>query len=107
MNASIQQSNSMAFVVDLDLYTDGDPELRSELIVMMIDNIRELQQTLLKNDFDIFRKVSHKVKPTIIMLNNKELTDTIEAIAQTNNKEKITQFNSLCKGVIKGLEDTK
>lgn len=105
MNASIH--NHKVFVVDLDLYTDGDPDLRTELISLMIDNIHELQQSLQKNDFDLFRKVSHKVKPTIIMLNDKDLNDIIEEIGQTNSKEKINQFNAMCKELVKVLAETK
>ena len=105
MNSSFQPNNTRVIELDLELYTDGDPELRRELIEMMIENVRELQQSL-KGGIDIFRKTSHKVKPTISMLNDKDLIESIEEITlmpQCDHK-KISSFQRLCNDIIKILE---
>jgi hypothetical protein len=107
MNTSFQPNSTRVFELDLDLYTDGDPELKRELIVMMIDNIRELQQSI-KVDIESFKKTSHKIKPTISMVNDKELSDAIEdmkLMQQHDNKtEKISSFQRLCNEIVKLLE---
>jgi hypothetical protein len=110
MNSSIQQNSNRVIELDLELYTDGDPDLKRELIILMIDNIRELQQSLQTNinDIDVFKKISHKVKPTISMLNDKELTDAIEDIKTIDDQEKknerVNSFQRLCNDIIQILE---
>jgi|SRR5436853_319189 hypothetical protein len=107
MNTSIQSNNTRVIELDLELYTDGDPELKRELIVLMIDNVRELQRSL-KESIDLFKKISHKVKPTIAMLNDKDLTEAIEEIklmTQCDSKaEKVNSFQLLCNDIVKILE---
>jgi hypothetical protein len=96
--------------IDFDLYTDGDPEFKSELIVLMLDNIKELQQSLNNakenNDAEIFRKTCHKIKPTLSMIDDAEFNDIIEVLkCQINNQNCITVFNSLSNMVLKTLEE--
>jgi hypothetical protein len=106
MNTSFQ-NNTKVIELDLDLYTDGDPDLKRELIVLMIDNIKELQQSL-EGGIDIFRKISHKVKPTISMVNDTELTNAIEDIKlmqqPDSRDERISSFKRLCNDIVKILE---
>ncbi len=99
--------------VDFDLHTDGDEEFKNELIVLMIDNVKELHESLNKsvkvNNMDAFKEACHKVKPTISILNDKDLVDTIELlknpIEDAKKADAIVLFNSLCEYLIKGLEE--
>ena len=97
--------------IDFDLHTDGDQEFKRELIVLMIDNIRELQESFTKskdaNQPGLFRETSHKVKPTISILNDHELMETIEALknkGEGDNEETIRLFYALCDNLIKNLQ---
>ena len=114
MNISIQKSvNRKPLSVDFDLHTDGDLEFKAELVILMIENMRELQESWSKankqNNLEIFRESCHKVKPTISILDDKELIDAIEQLKhQTDENEKkntIAMFNRLCEDLIKGLEE--
>jgi hypothetical protein len=113
MNTAIQNSNNRKpLSVDFDLHTDGDQEFKSELISLMIDNVRELQDSLVQaykmNKPELFREASHKVKPTISILNDQELMDTIESLKLHVHDHKepiISLFNMLCENIIKALEE--
>jgi HPt (histidine-containing phosphotransfer) domain-containing protein len=102
--------------IDLDLYTEGDPDFKKELVKLIIKNVREFQQSLSdavsKNAPDIFLKAAHKIKVSIAMLNDKEFTETAREMERimivdnnvSNFTEKQSNFNSLCEGIILGLE---
>jgi hypothetical protein len=94
--------------VDFNQYTDGDNEFKKELIVLMIDNIKELQTSAKAagqhNDVQIFSKICHKIKPTLSMLEDQELTSSIEAIVQGVSPEKVNLLLVLCSEIIKSLE---
>lgn len=69
--------------IDFNLYTNGDPDFKQELISHMIENVKEVQRAL--PDFDRntsvnFIKVHHKVKATVAMLNDAEFTEMLEEI---------------------------
>ena len=111
MNINSTNTLVRSLVIDLDLYTDGDPEMRKELILLMVDNVRELQESLRQsfeqNDLEIFRKTCHKVKPTISMLNDKDLTESIDQIKTENQhvkEESLASFTILCAEIIALLE---
>ncbi|MFZ6013870.1 MAG: PAS domain S-box protein, partial [Bacteroidota bacterium] len=104
--------------IDLDLYTEGDPEFKRELAGLLIKNINELQQALEESiqsrDANTYRKASHKVKPTISMLGDQEFSELVETIKDilTENpapsmslEEVVPKFNHLCERVIEGLEE--
>src|SRR5688572_27083072 len=89
MKISILQTNAnRPLHVDFDKYTDGDSDFKRELVVLMIDNISELLQSAksVETDINQFLKVIHKIKPTIEMLEDPELNDTITSIKSGNNK---------------------
>jgi hypothetical protein len=88
MNSKILGSSSMRpLFIDFDAYTDGDDDFKKELIVLIIDNLRELQQILSPNSHDIqvFHKVCHKVKATLVMLDDSEMMVTIEQLKIMTN----------------------
>jgi hypothetical protein len=95
--------------IDFDLYTDGDPEFKSELTVLMLDNIKELQQALSEagkiNDAEIFRKTCHKIKPTLSMIDDAEFNDIIEVLkCQIHNQNCISVFGTISNGILRALE---
>ena len=113
MNTALQNSNNRKpLSVDFDLHTDGDQEFKCELIALMIDNVRELKDSLVQackmNKPELFREASHKVKPTISILNDQELMDAIESLKlhiHENREPTIALFNMLCDNIIKALEE--
>jgi hypothetical protein len=95
--------------IDFDLYTDGDSDFKNELVVLMIDNIKELKQSLAEagksNNPETFRKACHKVKPTLSMIDDAEYNDIIEVLkCQIVNQNCIQLFNRLSDGILKNLE---
>jgi hypothetical protein len=54
-------SETRPIFVDFNAYTDGDDEFKKELVDLMIDDLRELQQTLhlaaQHSDAPLFQKV--------------------------------------------------
>ena len=114
MNIAILQSTAnRPLFIDFDQYTDGDADFKKELIFLMIDNLKEIQDSLKeatkKNMLDIFEKTCHKIKPTLSMLEDQDLMDVIQSIKSvfSNGIEKeqhVNTFNSTCLQIIKSLE---
>lgn len=100
--------------IDFNLYTDGDASFKIELISHLIDNVKELQRALMnlsQNPLTDFLSVLHKVKATVAMLSDRELTETLEEIKSfiISNQplefmdRKLKSFNRLCDQVIASL----
>ena len=79
----------------------------------MIDNLNELQNSLKeateKNNLEIFEKTCHKIKPTLSMLEDKDLMETIHVLrSQFSNPAdkdgRYTAFTITCHQIIKSLE---
>ena len=72
--------------VNFEEYTDNDPEFKKELIILMIDNLQELQQcyetSVSSRNTALFSKCCHKIKITLIMLQDNELDALIEVLQQ-------------------------
>ena len=68
--------------IDFELYTDNDAEFKSELIDHIIDNLHELLQSYRlsvdQKDSGSFHKACHKVKTTLVMLEDDELNALVE-----------------------------
>src|SRR5258706_4939015 len=75
---------SRPLAIDFDKYTDGNPNYKYELILLLIGNILELIQSLHiaidQNNQEIFKNVYQRVKPTLSMLNDEELMNVMEEL---------------------------
>ncbi|MCD9015691.1 hypothetical protein [Parachryseolinea silvisoli] len=101
---------SRTLFIDFDLYTDGDEEFKQELIDSMIDNLVEMQQVLQeasqRNDAGLFQGVCHKIKPTLEMLADVELLDTVSKLkVNVTDPANITLLNRICKGIVQSLKN--
>ncbi|HTJ51580.1 MAG TPA: response regulator [Cyclobacteriaceae bacterium] len=102
------KSDNRRLSINFDDYTDNDSEFKQELIKLMINDIKELQQSFAiateKNDFENFRHTCDKIVGTISMLSDKEFTNLIEALKNQDKKEdSIIHFNKLSCDIIKSL----
>lgn len=114
MNLAIfQTAANRPLFINFDQYTDGDAEFKKELIYLMIDNLKEVQHSLVEaaknNKLEIFEKTCHKIKPTLSMLEDKDLLESIQSIKTefSNNVGKgewVTNFTMACNQIIKSLE---
>jgi len=100
----------------IDAFTDNDPEFKQELMVLMVQNLRELQeavaQLLSRSQFPYFEKIAHKTKSVLLILDDYELNTVIEELkiilenpADIVLREKIEQFKQVSDNIIKYLED--
>ena len=109
---TLHSESNRRLSIDFDLYTDGDADFKSELIISMIDNLEELTQSL-ENAVelgapDFFNKVCHKIKPTIAMLEDNELTQLIDIakvqLSRNEDTMEVTKnLKSICQLVINNL----
>jgi aminopeptidase-like protein len=95
--------------IDFEFYTDGDDAFKVELVTLLISNLRELQQSLHsareKNDNIIFQTASHKVKPSLSMLNDEEFTTLVDDMKETMfDQDKYQSFNRVSENIITSLE---
>ena len=113
MNIAVLQSTNRPLYINFDQYTDGDADFKKELIYLMIDNLNELQSSLKEatalNKLEIFEKTCHKIKPTLSMLEDKDLIETIHVLrSQFSNSgerdERYAAFTITCHQIIKSLE---
>lgn len=70
--------------IDFALHTDGDPVFKAELTNVLIESVGELKEslkkTILGNDPQPFLKSCHSVSTALSMLNDPELSSTVEAL---------------------------
>lgn len=102
------KSDNRPLNINFDDYTDNDSEFKRELIELMINDLKELQQSfgiaVSENDYENCRNTCDKVVGTISMLNDKEFTDLIEAFKNQGLEENsIILFNKLSSDIIKSL----
>lgn len=94
--------------IDFDLYAEDDAAFKQELIELMIENLRELQQSyglsVDGNDPEIFLKACHKVKTTLSMLADGELDAIVEELKSPGaSPSKVALFEKLCAEIITSL----
>jgi hypothetical protein len=79
----------------------------------MIDNLKEVQNALVEatktNKLEIFEMTCHKIKPTLSMLEDKDLLESIQSIKSefSNTAEKkqwVSSFTTACNQIIKSLQ---
>ena len=111
--AILQTTANRPLYINFDQYTDGDADFKKELIYLMIDNLKEIQNSLVEaaknNKLEIFEKTCHKIKPTLSMLEDKDLLQSIQSIKSefSNSTEKtqwVTSFTTACNQIIKSLQ---
>jgi len=101
-------------LIDFNLYTDGDPIFKRELISHLIDNVKELQSALMaltQTASADLTQVLHKVKASVAMLNDREFSETLEEIRWMLNlsqpfeflQRKVKSFSRLCDQMIASL----
>jgi CheY-like chemotaxis protein len=102
--------------IRFELYTDSDVDFKTELVGMMISNLRELQTASYKayyaGDGRTYQTISHKVKSTLILIDDLEYTYTVDDLKSAFSKgekpallqEKINKFNYLTEGIVKTLD---
>jgi hypothetical protein len=101
-------SPARTLFIDFDAYTDGDAEFKGELVVLIIDNLIELQEVIQRaskaNDNKLFQSVCHKIKATVEMLADVELSQTIEDLKVTvTDTTKVLLLDNICKEIIESL----
>lgn len=101
-------SSQRPLFINFEAYTDGDDEFKKELIDLIIDNLRELQQTMKiacqTNDGPLFHTVCHKIKATIHMLEDAELSENVEQLKiMVTDASRIASVDKICEGIIDSL----
>lgn len=104
-------SNRPLFI-DFELYADNDPEFKQELITGMIDNLNELLEALRasikQNDRTIFSKSYHKMKTTLVMLEDPEFDAVIEDLRKPEvDPMHIPRFQNIVAEIISSLLGVK
>jgi hypothetical protein len=94
--------------IDFDAYTDGDADFKKELITLIIDNLRELQEAAVraseKNDGPLFDKCCHRIKATLTMLDDQALFEKVDQLkANITNAASVSTLHDLCEGIIESL----
>ena len=101
--------------IDFDLYTEGDQEFKKDLCALIIDNIKEFQQSLTdsvrQKDPQVFLKASHKVKVTLGMLDDQEFYNLVReleiSIMNRSSESHVTtlsrQFQNICNVIVISL----
>jgi CheY-like chemotaxis protein len=82
--AKKQSADDLLQNIDFDLLTEGDTSFKCELLCSLIDNLQELKQslehTLTEQKPQVFISTSHKVAPTLDILNDNDLNKSVESL---------------------------
>jgi hypothetical protein len=100
--------------IRFDAYGEDDPDFKADLIMLMIDNIRELQEAAQEcsehKQGKVFSTAVHKTKSTINLLDDPELFLNIESIKEACNNwsdsslKKVDSFRIFADILIRSLE---
>ena len=98
--------------IDFDAYADNDPDFKQELTAIMIDNLQELKRayslSVMQNNLDVFLRACHKMKTTLFMLGDAELSAIVEDLKNPLVVPyTVSLFNTLIAQIIAGLLDQK
>ena len=102
--------------IKFDFFQNTDANFKCELASMMAENIIELEESLFKSfyaaDKKSFHATVHKVKSTLLLLNDHEYDYIVENLKEcllsSDRKaitEKINRFSILSQGIIKSLRE--
>ena len=101
--------------VRFDMFHQPDSKFEAELLALMIQNIRELELACFKayysRDAKSYQSAAHKVKSTLVLLNDNAYSFAIEDLKDALLKgesdqalrDKITSFCVFSQSVIKGI----
>jgi signal transduction histidine kinase/CheY-like chemotaxis protein len=100
-------AKSKKYLKSLDQYTEGNQELKKQLIVLFKDNLLEVRQKFFeaidKNAPDLFLNSLHKAITTLRMIDSVELTQTLDeikaSIKSSNDKMPSDQTERLTSGI--------
>lgn len=110
----LDSASNRRLFIDFDTYTDGDNDFKKELVVSMVDNLKELSTSVVEavqqKQPTIFDKTCHKIKPTLTMLEDPGLQNIINQtkVQLADNKDTesaIKNITEVCEQIIKSLED--
>src|SRR5688572_3362312 len=100
--------------IHFDAYGEDDPVFKADLIMLMIGNVRELQDAARdayhQKDSKLFSTAVHKTKSTINLLDEPDLLVNIESIKEAFNSwsdeilQKIEAFRIFGDILIRSLE---
>jgi hypothetical protein len=104
-----EHESSRPLHINFDLHTLGDLRFKKELISLLLVNMQELQRAwktaVETNEESIFKLTAHKVKPTLLILDDQEFSNLIDELITKMSDIKLNlQFNNVCASVIKSLE---
>jgi CheY-like chemotaxis protein len=114
LNTKVEDPAQRELFIDFNVYTDGDDGFKHELITLMIGNLEELNIAVLNtrsnDDKNELHRITHKVKATIAMLNDCELTEMISVLEaidvnETGYKEVKNKFLNLNEIIIARLQE--
>ena len=75
---------SKELYIDFDLYTEGDPDFKKELALLLVSNLSELRlelyRAIAENSQDVFLCATHKAKVALSMLDDPDLTSVVRTI---------------------------
>jgi len=108
INNILTTTNTNLLSINYSLHTDDDVEFKRELILLMISNLLELKLSISSNED--FKKVSHKIKSTLTVLDCARLNVLIDDLNHISGDDasqsaKIILLNTLCDDIIKNLEE--
>jgi len=115
MKTTFFTSTTRPLYIQFDNYTDGNPDYKLELINLISANIKELQQAVHNayhlKQFHAYQNVAHKVKSSILLLNDPELTTLYEEVKTIFKSmdsdpgiERVNRFIKLLAETLKSLE---
>jgi CheY-like chemotaxis protein len=101
--------------IRFDLFQQSDSKFERDLLVLMVQNIRDLELACFKayyaKDTRSYQAAAHKVKSTLVLLNDNAYSYTIEHLKEAlisgepddMLREKINKFCLFSQSVIKGI----
>jgi hypothetical protein len=105
ITTQIQPMEIRPLFIDFNAYTDGDDEFKQELIESMVENLQELATSLQQANVEVYQKVCHKVKSTLVMLEDAELQLLVDGVKSTySDTNRKSALESICGAIINSLK---
>lgn len=95
-------------LIDFELYADNDPDFKRELVKLMAENLEELRdaQSLSVSGHDplLFSKSYHKMKTTLVMLEDEEFDTVIQHLKSGSfDSHTVSEFHRIVAEIISSL----